>query len=166
MAEECAGTRLVGVALAAVLLLLLAPAASATDRAEVTLSIWAVQAVREGRDTVEVDPALDPVRNELRGLPYDTYRSLLNTNQRCPRDAKVALPLTGRYTLLIKFLEEMDDGRLRIELSIEMPPPPEMNRAEPVVVLSTILKLSPEKQVKLGGMKLEQGDLIVVLAAR
>jgi hypothetical protein len=148
-----------------VLVLLSVPAATA-DRAEVTLSIWAVQAVREGHNTIEMDPALVPVRDELRGLPYDTFRSLLITEKGCPRDADASLRLTDRYTLVTKFIEEMNDGRLRIELCILMPPPPEYSSQEPVVVLTTVLKLSPGKQVKLGGMKLEVGDLIVVLAAR
>lgn len=154
-----------GVRLAAVLVLLFTPAATA-DRAEVTLSIWAVQAVREGRNTIEMDPALAPVREELRGLPFDTYRSLLITEKRCPNDAKETLRLTGRYTLVTEFIEEMDDGRLRIDLCIIMSPPPEFSGKDPVIVLSTVLKLSPGKQVKLGGMKLEVGEMIVVLAAR
>lgn len=165
MAEECAGTRLVGVILAAALVLLLVPAAPAQQRDEVTLSVWVVQATREGRNTVEVDPALAPVRNELRGLPFDTYRSLLVTEKRCPRDAESTLQLTARYTLKTTFIEEMEDGRLRMELCIEMPPPPHLEREKPVIVLSTVLKLSPQKQVKLGGMKLEVGEMIVVLAA-
>jgi hypothetical protein len=153
----------VTVLLTAALLPLSAGIAAGAETA--VLSVWAARATQEAREGVHVDPALEPIRQSLRGLPFNTYRSLLTARPACPMGEETRLRVTAHYTLVVKPLERKDGGRLCLEVRIEMPPHPDSGRTEPVAALSTVVNLSPNRQIKLGGLKLEEGELVLVLAA-
>lgn len=155
---------LVGVIILLATVLLPLPAQTADAAAPVVLSVWAARATQESREEVHLDAALEPIRASLRGLPFNTYRSLVTARPSCPMGEETRLAITAHYTLAVKPVSRTDGGRLCLEVRVEMPPHPDSKRAEPVAALSTVVNLSPNRQIKLGGLRLEEGELVLVLA--
>ncbi len=165
MGARRSARRVVGV-ISIVLVVLAAGSAFAQDNTPpVPLAVWAVQATDENREEPKVDPALSPVRDALRGLPFDTFQNLMHTRRDCPVGTKTEVRIDKRYTLVLKPLEHKEDGRVRLDVCVLMQPPPkDGKKPEPIAALSTVLVLSPEQEVKLGGLKLDEGELVLILA--
>ncbi|GEM_PF-1127206 len=135
--------------------------ANAEDR--VTLSLWAAQATQEGKTPKEFDPGLEPITNAVADLPFDTYKKILATKQSIVLKKETKIPVESRYSLCITPMSKESDGRMRMDIRVEITPKTPGDK--PVVALSTRLMLSPGKLVKLGGFPLEKGELIIVLSA-
>lgn len=127
------------------------------------LSAWAVQARAEGRATKTFDPKLAPVRRVLEGLPFDSFTCLGDYSQPVPLNHEVGIPVSGRHTLFLKPRERLADGRLLLDLRVEMPS--REVRGKPVAALKAELKLIPGELLNVRGFHLEEGELILVLRA-
>lgn len=88
----------VGVISALLAVLTACHAAAQDDPPPVTLAVWAVHATHEGREDPKVDSALGPVRDALRDLPFDTFRSFMHTRRDCPVDTKTKIRVSERFT--------------------------------------------------------------------
>ncbi len=141
--------------------LFLALNAHAEER--VTLSLWAAQATQEGKTPKEFDPGLEPISNAVADLAFDTYHKLLAEKRAIAYKKETPVPVESRYTLFVTPLSKESDGRLRMDIRVELAP--KTAGGTPVTVLSTRLMASPGKLVKLGGFALEKGELIIVFSA-
>jgi len=129
----------------------------------VNVSMWAVKATQEGRQTKYFDPGLESIQGAVGDLPFDTYRKV-QTAQRVVRyNEEGRFPIDAKYTLFVKPQAKESDGRIRIEVRIEMAP--KTPEGKPVKALSSELVVQPGEKVKFGGLKLEDGTLVVLMAA-
>ena len=140
-------------------------AAGASAAAEsVSLSMWAVQATQESRENPFYEPGLEAIKEAVSGLPFNTYRKIQTTRQAAPFNEKTRFSINDRYTLLVTPLSKDEDGRIRVELCVLMASKdPEKDT---VKALESRLVVPPDKNVNLHGFKLEEGELVIVLAAK
>lgn len=146
------------------IVLALAGGLAADDYTETTVSfsLWAVQASSEGREEKRFDAELAPVRGFLSDLPFDTYRALETTRLHIPYGNESHTYLTGKYKLIVRPISKQDDGRIRVNVCVEIPP--KDPKKTPVKAINTRLLLARDQKVKLGGLQLEEGELVIVLA--
>lgn len=128
----------------------------------VTVSMVAVQATNEGRAKKFVAPELRKVRHAIIGLDYDTFNRVREERKSVPYGRESEFAINARYTLYVTPLSRAPDGRIRIKARIVMLP----RRAgrEAIDALNTTLIMVPGKHLNLGGMKLDLGELIVVMS--
>ncbi len=146
------------------ILIALAGGLAADDRTDTTvsLSMWAIQASSEGRETKFFDAAVAPIRGSLSDLPFDTYRTLETRRLHIPYGNESQTYLTDNYKLIVRPISKEEDGRIRLNLCVEIPP--KDPRRTPVKAIDTRLLLAPNQKIKVGGLQLEQGELVIVLA--
>lgn len=130
----------------------------------VNLAVWSVQARLEGRDTPYYGPGLEPIQNELSGLHFNSFYLLSSGKFPAPFAQETRISANPVYNLIVTPVSREEDGRVRLDLRVEMPP--RTPGEKPVVAVSTRVLLAPGCRVKLGGMHLDQGELVVVIQAR
>lgn len=128
----------------------------------VTVSMVAVQATHEGRAKKFVAPELKKVRNAVIGLDYDTFNRVREQRKPVPYGQESEFAINARYTLYVTPLSRAPDGRIRIKARIVMHP--RTAGRESIDALNTTLIMVPGKHLNLGGMKLDVGELIVVMS--
>ncbi len=128
----------------------------------VSMSVWAVQATQEGHSPKQFEAGLESIRGAVADLPFDTYRKVQALTQTLPAGQETRVAIDARYTLFLKPLDTDPEGRIRLEVRVELAPKAPQDK--PVTALSTRLALAPGKQAKVGGFKLEQGELVIVLS--
>jgi hypothetical protein len=138
-------------------------AAGADATRPVDLSLWATQATQEQRPEKYFDAGLEPIRTAVNDLPFDTYKKVKVSRQAAPCGEESRLAIDERYTLFVKPVSREADGRIRLEIRIEMAP--KEPGGKPVKALDTRMMLAPGEKVKFGGLKLAQGELVVVVSA-
>lgn len=129
----------------------------------VDLSLWAAHATQEGRSPKHFDPGLEPIESAVADLPFDTYRKAQVTRQPIPYKSETRLSIDARYTLFVTPRAKEQDGRIRLDIRVESAP--KNPQAKPIIALSTRLMACPGKKTRLGGFKLDRGELVIVLAA-
>lgn len=144
--------------------LIAAQVAAADSQRPVTIALWAVQASTEGREEPHFDRGLAEIREAVADLSFDTYRALKTGRERLAIGQERRIPLNQTYALRLNALSRERDGRIRLEVRVEMQPPEPGSRV--VNVISTRIMLAPGKKITIGGARLEQGELVVVLEAR
>lgn len=128
----------------------------------ITVSLVAVQATNEGRRTKFVAPELIAVRQAVIGLDYDTFHQVKARRLRIAYGKESKFEITDRYTLYVRPISKSPDGRVRLNARITMTSKKEPKTA--VNALDTTLIMAPGKHLNLGGLRLEVGELIVVLS--
>lgn len=145
-------------------MLLMAGLAAGDDAARpVDLSVWAAHATQENRTEKWVDADLEPIRAALNDLPFDTYKKIQVARQSIPCGQETRFVLDERYTLFVTPVSREKDGRIRLEIRVDLAP--KSPEAKPVKALATRIVVTPGEKVKFRGLKREQGELIVVLSA-
>jgi len=142
-------------------LLTLTGAAEESRPRPVIFSMWAVQATREGRAEKHFDRGIEAVRAAVADLGYDTYRKVKTVRQSAAFKKDTRIRIDAHYTLVMTPLENEGEGRVQIDLRVEMDP--KRMGGKPVKALATRLVMNRGKMVKLGGLKLKKGELVVVL---
>lgn len=128
----------------------------------IVLSVWAAQATTEGRETKHFDPELEPIRNDVNDLRFDTYHQVRVDRREAPYGAETRFPLDARYTLCVTPVSKEQDGRIRLDVRVEMASRKEGDK--PINALSTRIMAAPDKKTRFIGFKLEQGELVFLLA--
>lgn len=129
----------------------------------VSVSMVAVEGRREGRAQKYFDPGLESVRRALADLDFDTFYKIQNAQLPCPYGEEQKIYINKRYTLYITPESVRDDGRIRLRARVTMR---SRDGTRDVDALDTTLLIAPGGHLNLGGMKLEQGELIVVISVK
>lgn len=145
-----------------VIVLLALSGAGAAPEDAIVLSVWAAQATTEGRETKYFDPELEPIRNDVNDLRFDTYHQVRVDRREAPCGMETRFPLDARYTLCVTPVSKEHDGRIRLDVRVEMAPRKEGDK--PINALSTRMMAAPDKKTRFIGFKLEQGELVILLA--
>lgn len=131
---------------------------------QVRISVWAVLATFEQRNEPHFDRGLEVIRATVSELRYDTYRNLNTIRRQSMKiDDEFRVPIDERYTLYIKPLACDEDRMIRLQLRMEMQP--RDREKEPVIVLQSRQILSQNQKMIIGGPRLDNGDLVIVLEA-
>ncbi|MBP8131276.1 MAG: hypothetical protein KA184_16980 [Candidatus Hydrogenedentes bacterium] len=128
------------------------------------LSFWAVQAVSEQRTEKYFGAGLDEIRDEVGSLPFDSFYLIAGVHQNIAFGQEARIPIDKRYTLYVAPVSRDADTRLTLALRLElMPAQPE---EKPIIALSTKVTFASGSKIKLGGFRLDRGELVLVLAGR
>lgn len=127
------------------------------------VSVVAVEARRENRAQQYFSPGLESVRRALADLDYDTFYKIQSAELPCPYGEEQKVYVTDRYTLYMTPVSVRDDGRIRLRARITMK---SRDKEREVNALDTTLLIAPGTHLNLGGMRLDEGELIVVISAK
>lgn len=127
------------------------------------VAVYAIYATNENRPEPEFDPALAPVRHAVSDLGFDTYRKIKADVISAPFGKETGFPINEKYTLYIKPLNRQDI-QTRINVRVELAPRSQQER--PKTAVTTVVAMAPSKQVKLRGLKMDKGELVIVLALK
>lgn len=141
---------------------LIAMAAMLTSPAPVSVEYWSVQAVDEDGGPKHYGLGLSELRPMLEDLPHDSFTLLGSGELTAGYGAQASADLTPEYRLVVEPVEQDDFGRVRMELSITYTAP----GAAPVKAIDTRVLLSQDRKIRIGGMKLDRGELVLVLSPR
>jgi hypothetical protein len=129
----------------------------------VTLSMVAVEARREGHPQKSFGPGLESVQRALAALNFDTFSRVSSAELPVPYGTEQQIHINSKYTLFVKPVSQTDDGRVRIRARITMK---SRDGTQTVDALDTTLLIKPGTHLNLGGLKLESGELIVVVSVK
>jgi len=136
----------------------------AADAAPVGVEIYAVQATKEERSEVYFDPGLEPIRQAVADLEFNTYKKVKTTVISAPPETETAVQINDRYTLYIQPLNAATGGQTRLNVRIELAP--RAPGEKPKTAIATTVAMAASKQVKLRGLKMDSGELVLVLGLR
>ena len=140
----------------------------------VTVSCMAVRATKEGREERFVDRAVLEIQDVVVDKDtrrYDTYRFLWRGNATIAYEEEASLRINERYTIFVTPLSEDRQGRIRVEVRVEEQPEPRSRRdgearPEPVIAVRATSMLVPGNHLKLDGLNLDEGKMIIALTVR
>ncbi len=131
----------------------------------VQISVVAVKAVRDGRKPVYMDAAI-PKRchGALKPLRYDAYFKLQTADMPLPFNREQEIYLTKKYSLNVTPIDHDAQGRVRLRARIMIKS--EDPKTPPKKALDTTVAMVRGKPFNLGGLKVDNGVLIVVLTLK
>lgn len=148
------------------LILLAVSVAGADERVPsepVTISVVSVEARREGRAQKSFGPGLESVQRALTSLSFDTFTRISSAELPVAYGSEQPILINSRYTLFVKPVSQTDDGRVRIRARITMKSRDGTRTAD---AIDTTLLIQPGTHLNLGGLKLDSGELIVVVSVK
>jgi len=95
-------------------------ALAGTAKQTVVLQCWVVEASYEEREAPHFDPGLEPIKQAVSDLTFNTYRKLKAQRAAMAVDETARLPINGRYTLFLTPVSREEDGRVRVDIRVEM----------------------------------------------
>lgn len=130
----------------------------------VQISMVAVQATSEGRSQKYFSPGLKPeIRRSVSGLNYDTFSKLQEGSIPVPFNEEAKFYINEKYTLYITPLTVTGDDRVRMKARITVV---SREKGKTVNALDTTLTMARNSRLNLGGLRLDDGELIVVISVR
>lgn len=130
----------------------------------VRVDVVAVHAFSENRGARVFDRDLQELKETLSDLDYDTFRRLSATTLRAELNEEATYEINSRYKLCVKPMSREPSGQVRLNVRVEMKTG--APGAKPINAVATTLLISPDKKLKLRGLKLDNGELVVVLMLR
>lgn len=130
----------------------------------VHLTMVALHATNEHRGVKQVDPGLEEVRDAIADLDADTYRKVKAAEISAPFNQETRAEINAKYTLCITPLSREADNHVRMNVCVQMAA---KNPGEtPVNAITTTVTMGPGKQFKLRGLKMDKGELVVVISLK
>ena len=129
----------------------------------VSVTMVAVQATREGHPQKSFGPGLESVQRALGSLDFDTFVRVQSADIPCAYGQEQAIIINQKYTLYITPVSQQEDGRVRLRARITA-----LSRDgnQKLNALDTTLQIKPGMQLNLGGLRLEKGELILVISVK
>lgn len=140
----------------------LAASAMFTSPPPVQVDYWSVQAVQEHHGEKQYGRGLEALQPVLRDLPHDTFTLLAHGTLTANYGSQASTDITSGYWLQVSPVEEESPGRVRMQVSVTK----QRSGGPAVRALDTRLVMARNSKVRLGGMKLEKGEMVLVLSAR
>ncbi len=129
----------------------------------VSVTMVAVQATREGHAEKSFGPGLESVQRALTGLDFDTFVRVQSAEIPSPYGEEQTIHINPKYTLHITPVSQQDDGRVRLRARITAK---SRDGSQTVNALDTTLQIKPGMQLNLGGLRLDTGELILVISVK
>lgn len=127
----------------------------------VTISVWAVQALQTGGKEKQFDSGAQAVRKAVEDLPFDTFRGIFSGGVTMPTGKEARLTLNDTYSLLLQCPSREGEDAVHLDVAVELAPtaPGEPPRK----AVQSCMVVRTEKMVRIGGLKMNEGEMIVVL---
>ncbi|PCJ65105.1 MAG: hypothetical protein COA73_03015 [Candidatus Hydrogenedentota bacterium] len=135
----------------------------AADNEPISVSMVAVQASNEGRSVKYFGEGLQKVRSAIGGLDYDTFSKLTSIDTTIPLNEETKFRINEHYSLYLTPMSIDGQGRIRMRARLTIT---SRDKDKTVNALDTVLTMAPGKHLNLGGLRLDNGELVVVLTAR
>lgn len=130
----------------------------------VSVTMVAVQATRENRPEPFFGPGLESVTRALAALrDFDTFNRVQSAEIPSPYGQEQTIVINQKYQLHITPVALLDDGRVRLRARISAR---SRDGTQTVNALDTTLQIKPGMQMNLGGLRLESGELILVISVK
>jgi len=142
---------------------LMALSSSPADTAEqpATFSVWAVQALKTGSAEKNFDSGAQAVRKAVEDLPFDTFRSVFSGLASMVPGTEKRLILNDTYTLLLQCRSREGKNAAHLDITVELPPA--QAGGPPRKAVQSCMVVCKGKMVRIGGLKMNEGEMIVVL---
>ena len=137
---------------------------SIAEPAQVDVSLVSVCGKNEGRAQKHYGAGLSTVKRAVAGLDYDTFTKVSSSEARIPFGERTTFFIDSTYSLVVEPLSIDNAGRVRLRTQVMMKS--KKNPKESVKALDTVLVMAPGKQLNLGGLKLNDGELVIVLSVK
>ena len=124
-------------------------------------SVWAVQAVKTGAAEKQFDTAAQPVRKAIEDLPFDSFRGVFTGSATVAPGAETRLTLNDTFTLLIQCRTREGKNAAHVDITVELPPA--SPGGAPRKAVQSCMVLCTGKMVRIGGLKMNEGEMVVVL---
>ena len=112
------------------------------------------------------DAGLEEIRDATASLPFDTYKKLKSETSAIPFRKESRFEINERYTLRLAPLDQDNQGRLRINVSVDEHTTRD-GAEKTVTALETTSAIAPNKYVVLGGrLPLAEGQLIICVGTQ
>ena len=135
------------------------------------VAVVVVHATTEGREEKpQFDPGLESIREVLADLSFDTYRKVAVRILSAPFEEETLLNLNKKYALSKKYvlvltpISKAKSGCVRMKVRIDMVF--ENLPKKRVAVISTTVVAKPGKHFRLGGLRYDGGELVLVLSLK
>jgi hypothetical protein len=137
-----------------------APADDAT-KWPVTISVWAVQALKTGSTEKHYESGAQAVRKAVDDLPFDTFRGVFSGGVTMPPGKEARLMLNDAYSLLLQCPAREGKDAIHLDVTVELAPtgPGEPPRK----AVQSCMIVYAGKMVRIGGLKMNEGEMVVVL---
>jgi hypothetical protein len=134
------------------------------DPAPVQVSLVSVCAKNEGRSHKYFEEGLAKVKQAVAPLSFDTFTKVSSAEATIPFGEKTTFFINGTYSLIIEPTSIDSNGRIRLHTQVMMKSTTKDEKK--VKAMDTVLVMAPGKQLNLGGLKLADGELIIVLSVK
>jgi hypothetical protein len=116
------------------------------------------------------DSGLEKIEPVVRDLPFDTFKKLKTAKLSIKPNQEERLAITGRYTVFLTPLAKDKEQRIRIRIRVveklKKKITEDGEEKEKVIerqLLATTSAVASKKPLRLGGMKLDKGELVVIV---
>lgn len=133
------------------------------EPAPVKVSLVSVCAKNDGRAQKVFGEGLSKVKRAIATLDFDTFTKISSSEATIPFGKKTTFFIDTDYSLVVEPTSIDDAGRIRIRTKVMKK---SRDGKKDKVTLDTVLVMAPGKQLNLGGQKLADGVLIVVLSVK
>lgn len=131
------------------------------DGEAIKVSVWAVKASGADSGEKKFGRGLEAVLPVLKRLSFDTFELVKSySGEDLGFGKDKVLQINGEYSLQITPLSREEDGRVSTKVSVRMRPT-EKDK-DPVEALSATVLVKPGDKIKLEGLHLDKGELIII----
>lgn len=134
------------------------------DPEPVQVSLVSVCGKNEGRQQKTFGEGLATVQRAVAPLDYDTFIKVSSSDATVPFGQQTTFYINSTYSLIVEPTSIDTSGRIRMRTQVMMKSKDE--NKDMVKALDTVLVMAPGKQLNLGGLKLDDGDLIIVISVK
>ncbi len=143
------------------LTLALVSLATAQDNAPVTLRVVGIHALNTGQPGKKFERGVQEVRSALTDLKFDTYRLLKAQTVSAAMGKEARVPINTKYTVYVTPLSKSAGGRVKITVRASM-----AGKGKQVNILTTRVDAAPGKPFKLRGLKMAEGEAVIVITLK
>jgi len=134
---------------------------AAVDAPPIALDYWAVQAVQTNAEEQSFDAELRPIVGHLQDLPHSRFHHVTHGSMVAAFGERTDARLHERYLLFVEPQSWESEGRARIRICLEMRS--ERDPEKLVKAVDSRVVIAPDNPIRLGGLKLDGGDLVVLI---
>lgn len=129
----------------------------------VKIAVVAVLASNTEHAGRQYEPGLEKVQGALADLPFNTFRPLQTATVSAPFNEETTVSLTERHRLYLRPMSKEPNRQVRLNMRLHLTRKPDGDKPPAVTAVNTTIITGPGRQMKLRGVKLDGGELVVVV---
>lgn len=141
------------------LCVLLSTLGGGTDTPDLSLHFWEVEAVQVDGAAKDYDAGCSAIRDALDDLPFTQFKMLSDKKMKLQAGKENRLALSTAYSLCLRYEGQDDSGRARLAVTVEL-----TEGSPGRKVVETVLLLAPNRKARIGGLRKDPGELVLVFS--